>query len=34
MFFGHPGSASGSVSRRYESEDPDPYKIVTGPKHG
>ncbi len=32
--FGPPGSASESVSRRYESEDPaDPYQNVTDPQH-
>ncbi len=32
---GHPGSASGSVSQRYGSEDPDthPYQNVTDPQH-
>jgi hypothetical protein len=33
--FGHPGSASGSVSQRYESEDQhaDLYQNVTDPQH-
>ncbi len=32
--FGPPGSASGSVSQRYESEDPDPYKMSRIPYTG
>jgi hypothetical protein len=33
MFFGPPGSASGSVTQSYESEDPDrdSYQNVTDP---
>ncbi len=27
------GSAFGSVSQRYGSEDPDPYQNVTDPEH-